>query len=388
MRSRDAENLIATILTSGSNVRDSAGQISESELLGLQRSIPIYARKMREKETITQRRRSAWYRRILSRLTSPIRAILTFFVVLISLASCKAGAPSARRLEGVFPLLPEIFVEEAPCDAKGRAISGALHYLGHSYLLPESKGASASISLIPCPKGGEPVEIAFEQTLLPPHFDGFEAVVSVEDDLFFAIETRSPHETRAFLAKASRLGNDKQHTLTKVIEIPLRSGVDNRSVESLVYFNGSVYAIEELNFPPHNTLPAAHRFDMDLNSLGSVTFPALPYRITDASSADEHGNFWVINYLWDGDSDLFVERDPLIERWGLGEAHARNQHIERLVELRFSENGIELVDRPPLYLALIPQARNWEGLVSRPDGTFLLATDTFPRTIIATLRAP
>jgi hypothetical protein len=76
MRARDAENLIADVLTKGSIDTDSENQISESVLLGLRRSRPIYARKIKEKESIKQRRQVLFYRRVLLGLTYPIRAFI------------------------------------------------------------------------------------------------------------------------------------------------------------------------------------------------------------------------------------------------------------------------------------------------------------------------
>ena len=76
MRARDAENLIAEALTKGSTGTDPENQISKSVLLGLRRSNPIYARKIKEKEDITQRRRYFFYRRILLGLTYPVRALV------------------------------------------------------------------------------------------------------------------------------------------------------------------------------------------------------------------------------------------------------------------------------------------------------------------------
>jgi hypothetical protein len=76
MRSRDAENLIAEVLTKGSKGVYEEDQISKGALLGLLRATPIYARKIREKRDITQQRRFFFYRRIMMIPTSPIVALI------------------------------------------------------------------------------------------------------------------------------------------------------------------------------------------------------------------------------------------------------------------------------------------------------------------------
>ncbi len=76
MRARDAENLIADLLTTGSKGTGSEHEVGEAALLGLRRSKPIYARKIEEKESIKQRRRYLFCRRLLSGLTYPVRALV------------------------------------------------------------------------------------------------------------------------------------------------------------------------------------------------------------------------------------------------------------------------------------------------------------------------
>jgi hypothetical protein len=62
--------------------------------------------------------------------------------------------------------------------------------------------------------------------------------------------------------------------------------------------------------------------------------------------------------------------------------------VERLVQYRYTDRGIRRTDRPPIWFELDEDAaRNWEGLVRFEEG-FLVATDRFPRTILAYLPAP
>lgn len=83
MRSRDAESLVAKLLTGRSKcVKEGArikNQISDSIILGLQRSKPIYERKRRERESISPRQAFAFYRTLLSMLTYPIKRLRNLF---------------------------------------------------------------------------------------------------------------------------------------------------------------------------------------------------------------------------------------------------------------------------------------------------------------------
>ena len=125
------------------------------------------------------------------------------------------------------------------------------------------------------------------------------------------------------------------------------------------------------------------------NSIG-LNFPNIEYRITDVTSVDKNGNFWAINYLYPGDTKkLKVDSDLIIDNFGIGKSHIRSKPIERLVEFKYYENKIEIVKQAPLYLKLFEDdSRNWEGL-ARYNGTqngFLIATDTFPETILGFVR--
>jgi hypothetical protein len=108
----------------------------------------------------------------------------------------------------------------------------------------------------------------------------------------------------------------------------------------------------------------------------------LEYRVTDATSADEQGRFWVTNYLWPGDSVLQVLSDPL----GGPAAGSRSSEVgwvERLVELQITPEGISTTDRQPLYIEPGEGPRNWEGIVRLGELGFLVVIDKFPSTRLA-----
>ena len=111
-------------------------------------------------------------------------------------------------------------------------------------------------------------------------------------------------------------------------------------------------------------------------------FTQIDYRITDVTSLDSQNRFWAINYFFPGDTFLARDNDPLVLGYGLGATHRNYNHIERLVEFQYSEQGITRIDQPPLYLQLNAIQHNWEGVVRLDQRGFLLATDKFPNTLL------
>jgi len=109
------------------------------------------------------------------------------------------------------------------------------------------------------------------------------------------------------------------------------------------------------------------------------SFPeVIEYRITDFTAPDEDGRFWAINYLYDGDKDkLDPAADQIAREFGRGESHLQSEHVERLVEFQYTENGIIRTGTPPIQLQFLAdgKARNWEGIVRLDDIGFLLMTD-------------
>jgi hypothetical protein len=157
------------------------------------------------------------------------------------------------------------------------------------------------------------------------------------------------------------------------------------SDESLIVFGNRVITLYEANGKNINTSPQAHTFDSALQSRESLAFPNIEYRITDATSTDEFGRFWAINYFYPGDKKLQPAQDSIITQFGKGSSHSQNTTVERLVQFQFSYEGILLADTPPIQLQLIDDqnARNWEAIARLDDKGFLLATDKYPETIFA-----
>ncbi len=117
--------------------------------------------------------------------------------------------------------------------------------------------------------------------------------------------------------------------------------------------------------------------------MGTTVFPHIPYRITDVTELDSEGRFWAINYNFPKNTRLQTNNDPVTARYGKGATHAVRGGVERLIEFRYEDGGIKLVDQPPIQLRLLPKhLRNWEGIVRVNDEGFLLITDKYPTTIL------
>ena len=61
-----------------------------------------------------------------------------------------------------------------------------------------------------------------------------------------------------------------------------------------------------------------------------------------------------------------------------------DQTIERLVEFKIKRNSISLTRKKPINLILEEgNSRNWEAIVRFGESGFLIATDKYPRMILA-----
>jgi len=217
-------------------------------------------------------------------------------------------------------------------------------------------------------------------------FEGYEAIVFVGDEQgFLTIEAETEEGVTGYLVSGSMASDLSALTLdtTVLAEIEPQSEVGNMSEETMLVTDEGLVTIYEANGTQVNDTPVGHRFSLTLTSTGTISFPQVEYRITDATGLDENNRFWAINYFFPGDEALLPETDPLAEAYGEGPTHSQNEGVERLVEFQYSETGITLTDVPPIQLELLAEdLRNWEGLVRLDDLGFLIATDSFPETIL------
>lgn len=223
-------------------------------------------------------------------------------------------------------------------------------------------------------------------------FEGYEAITCNGRDAYLTIETHSA-KTTGYIVHATWNDTYSQLTLDpdSLTTIPSQMNISNSSYESLLIFGKRIVALYEANGSNINKQPLAQMFDLTLDNPQSINFPALEYRVTDATQADENGEFWVINYFFPGDrAKLNPAQDELAQKYGVGSTHGQSDAVERLVALQFSEDGIVLADKAPIQLQLIlgEDSRNWEGIVRLDQNGFLLATDKFPETWLAFVAYP
>lgn len=222
-------------------------------------------------------------------------------------------------------------------------------------------------------------------------FEGYEAIAFDGERAYLTIEASPPGGMRGYLVAGdfapdlSGLSLDPE----TLVEIPMPAQSGNKSYESLLLAGGQVLALYEANGLALSPEPAAVAFDLSLAPAGSVPFPRVEYRVTDATALDAGGRFWAINYFFPGEPELKPAVDPLAQQYGQGPTHTQYEYVERLIELEYTDSGIHLVDRPPIQLALIAdEARNWEGIVRLDSRGFLIVTDKFPETILAFVPRP
>lgn len=222
------------------------------------------------------------------------------------------------------------------------------------------------------------------------NFEGFEAIAFVGDEVFLTIESAAGEPMMGYLIKgtiAPDLSEIRLDTAT-LAEIPPAANHSNMADETLIAAGERLLTVYEVNGTAYNEQPAVHRFDLSATPQGTQPFPAIEYRVTDATAPDEAGLFWALNIFWRGDARWNPVPDVLAARYGQGETHARVRRVERLVAFRVTESGVELVRQPPIQLELAFLPRNWEGLARLDDAGFLVVADEVPRTILGFVPVP
>lgn len=223
-----------------------------------------------------------------------------------------------------------------------------------------------------------------------PNFQGYESIAFNGDQVFLTIEAGEGTDMHGYIVSGEISAEESEITLdiSNVVEIPMAFPSDNHTDEAILIMGDTVLTFFEINGADLNPAPVAHTFDFELNPQGTMSFPNLEYRLTDAA-ADSGNDFWVINYFFPGDTDLTPNVDPIAETYGEGPTHAEQDQVERLVEMTYSPNGITLANSAPIQLTLDGDvARNIEGLVLLNEQGFLLVTDKFPSTLLIFVPKP
>lgn len=228
-------------------------------------------------------------------------------------------------------------------------------------------------------------------------FDGFEGIAFHGDQMYLTIEASDKHGATGFLV-AGQIAPDLSAATVDVSTIqplPAQARRSNKSDETIFIVEDQVITLYEVNGAEINSAPFARAFTLDLQGPLQVDLPHIDYRLTDASTPDPFGRFWAINVHWVGEPVYRTTTDPIFQEFGEGRTHARQENVERLLELQYTPEGITLTGRPPIQIQLSPWRipRNWEALARLDDVPhnlhgFLIATDKYPATIFAFLPDP
>lgn len=348
----------------------------------------------------------------------PLILILVVVLVLASLYSLAQPAPKEAELNSMLATLtsPTVSVTEQPSTliplsgpiADRSAELSGLAWVGDTLVLlpqyPERFGADEGV-LFAIPKQtildyleGKSKEPIVPQTIkfnAPglkdgiKNYEGFEAIGFLDQRVYLTIESGKNDEMMGYLvsgtvsADLSEIDIDTSH----VVEIQPPVQMDNRTDEALVITQNKILTFFEINGAALNPNPAAHVFNLDLTSAGTLPFPALEYRVTDAALG-ANGAIWVINKVAPKEIELFPKSDPLFEKYHIGSAPGQFPVTERLVKLNLSDTGITLADTPPIQINFDKLEHNWEGLELLDKRGFLLVTDKNPSTLLVFIPMP
>ncbi len=350
-------------------------------------------------------------------------AISLLLIASLGLAACTATPEPANNLtprpeETSAPANPalETTVQEiplaGPISSRKAELSGMSWYGDWLILLPQYPGKFGSQdegAVFALPKAEilavldgkstqalKPVEIPFDDQGISGKikgFEGFECITFNQDTVYLSIESK-PDQMLGYLVSGSmQRGNQDIPSIRldpdSLVEIPTQTSLANFSYESCLVYQDQVIGLYEANGQNINPAPQAKIFDLRLQAQGDWPFPNIEYRITDATPPDPQGRFWAINYLFPGDVLKLKPlesrwKDPLAQKYGEGKTHVRYTEVERLLQFQIGPDSISLVDTPPIQLVLPGDdaARNWEGIAILAGRGFLIATDTFPETIL------
>lgn len=220
-------------------------------------------------------------------------------------------------------------------------------------------------------------------------YEGYEAIDFWNHTVYLTIESGKDNQMMGYLVSGTISSDLKEVQIdtSNIVEIQPAIQLDNRTDEAIIVMQDKVMTFYEINGADLNPHPAVHAFGLDLTPESTISFPAIEYRVTDATLGPS-GEIWVINYVSPKDSEVYPLSDPLIEKYNNGEGVDKNRQVERLVKLNFTDSGIVLADHPPVNIQLDKDPRNWEGLVLLDDRGFLLVTDKSPKTMLAFIPMP
>ncbi len=222
--------------------------------------------------------------------------------------------------------------------------------------------------------------------------DGYESIAFAGDTVFMTIEVVRADSSFGFVVKGfyDTLSNKItlfKSTLTKVHP---PANLRNMSQETITLTPNRVLTLYEANGINVNPSPGVDFYNKNLKMHYRIPLSHIEYRITDATSVDSKNMFWVTNYYWPGEKELLKPgADSLIIKYGKGASYYKYKGVERLVQLEITKRRVALTDVPPIYLKLKNNGGdNWEGIARLDKLGFLIATDTYPKTILGFVKYP
>jgi len=332
--------------------------------------------------------------------------VLGVFFVLLALASCRSAdvAETAAPNLAVVDEYPVTQIMLAGPVASSRAEVSGMAWCGDNLILlpqyPDQFSDDGLGHVFSIPKSAisaylsgdsseaiEPEQIVFETGGLPKEltgFEGFEAIAFVQDVVYVTVETRQAGGMMGYLVRGTVADDCSAITLDAATrqELPPQANLSNMTDETIMVYRDQLYTVYEANGVNINPDATSFVFSLGLDPQGTVTFPTIEYRVTDATTVAEDGTFWVINYFYPGDTKLLPGDDQIALTYGIGLTHQTAEQVERLVQMQITDAGVVLVDTAPIYLELDSQeSYNWEGLVRMDEG-FLIVTDEYPTTVL------
>lgn len=219
-------------------------------------------------------------------------------------------------------------------------------------------------------------------------FDGFEAIECHKEKLWLSIEAVTfLGEYQSFVVPAEI--NFKPTATINILQkqlthLPSLSKMRNMGDEAIVMTGDDIIAIHEVNDVRAVSKSAARQVQRPNSAVLNTPFPAIPFRITDATKLDEQQKFWAINYKYSGDKFSRNANDFIAQKHGQGSSHTQFHNVERLLEFKVKKEEISLTSKAPIQLKMEQhEGRNWEGIARLDKLGFLLVTDKHPRTILA-----
>jgi hypothetical protein len=226
-----------------------------------------------------------------------------------------------------------------------------------------------------------------------PDYQGFEALAFDGDRAALTVE-RGDRDRMSGLLVTARLDPARGLVLDRdalTLDVPIRS--DNHAYEALTLVDGAWLALFEANGMDTACASSALRVERRGGEPRAVAVESIPYRVTDATTADADGRFWVTQYSYRDVGDT-AECERTIRAVGCFQEAVdcdprggATRSVERLVELRADGVSVRATGQVIRFVRE-ERARNWEGVARLDRRGFIVATDEWPRTILGFVPSP